>query len=118
MAFQRGDGVIFARDDSHPSIKGKRYEIVVGKVTSITKAGRIKEFDPLRHGISIPLSQLGLSSAKAYRLPQQDWDVEAVLEYCACRPWPTDPRYKGKQFDDIEQARAELNQFRIARTPR
>lgn len=82
--FKRGDGVIFARDDSHPSIKGKRYEIVVGKVTSITKAGRIKEFDPLRHGISILQSRASTHPTHAHQpetsiaAPKSDW--------CICLP--------------------------------
>ena len=117
MGYQRGDAVAFVYTRSTFYVSGKvekNQEIVMATVTSVTREGAIKKIalPGWPEDTRLAPSRLGLNG-KNYRLPKTDWDVPAIMEYCRTRPWPHNPKYQGKQFDNIDEARAELAQFKL-----
>ncbi|BBX82207.1 hypothetical protein [Mycolicibacterium aubagnense] len=117
MSFKRGDGVVFVRTErvvvlGEPT--RERESVVVGVVTSVTRDGRIKAYrNATCERTVVTLRSTSLEHrAMAYRLPAGSWDMCKVAEYCAARPWAHAPEHVGAPFDGLEQARAELGQFR------
>ena len=121
MGFHRGDAVIYVRTEIIHMVAAparERVSAVVGVVTSVTRDGRIKAYRPSGHGDEIKLHRHSLEHRMdTYRLPRVQWDIAAVESYCAARPWAHAPQYTGAPFDGIEQARAELQQFRRDQAP-
>lgn len=116
MSFQRGDGVVYVNRSTTYYIdrdNETRSTVTVAKVTSVTRDGMIKKI--ALPGWAEPIDPHRLAdtaTADAYRLPKADWDIDAVMDYVANRPWSHKPEHKGMPFDTLEQARAELRQFR------
>jgi hypothetical protein len=115
MTYRRGDGVLLQKATSTQYVDRRaeqRTEIVLAVVTSVTRDGQIKQVRPQGYNQGVPPSRLGFSTMGALHLPQDRWDIEAVMQYCEARPWPHDPTYKGKQFDSVDEAREELRPFK------
>lgn len=116
-SFERGDGVLYIRTE-RVSVLGQpaqeRVSVTVAVVTSVTRDGQIKAFHRGGSDTAVKLHRHSLEHGMtAYRLPKAQWDVGAVLAYCAARPWPHAPQHLGAPFDGLDQARAELRQFRV-----
>jgi len=116
MNFKRGDGVVFVGTSTTYYVDRdmeKRSVVTVGTVTSITRDGLIKMFRPAGYSFAMPPKRLNATStAQTYRMPKEDWDIKAVMEYAANRPWSHNPEHTGMPFDTLDQARDELMQFR------
>lgn len=91
-----------------------RADIEVGTVTSVTRDGKIKAYQPSWGERPLPLRTSVYLHATAYILPKGEWDLPAVMEYCRNRPWSHKPEHKGMPFESLEQSRAELRQFKTA----
>lgn len=123
MTFKRGDGVIFvgsAKMFYTDRANEDRIAITVGKVTSISRDGSIiRKFRRVDYNLDVePHRSSATCGARQYRLPKEDWDIEAVMNYCRDRPWSHAPEHTGAPFDSLDQARAELKQFRRKETQR
>lgn len=119
MSFKRGEGVVFVRTERVVMLGEPTCElesVVVGVVTSVTRDGRIKAYrNATRERTVVTLRPTSLEHhATAHRRPASSWDIDQVVSYCAARPWAHAPEHVGAPFDGLEQARAELGQFRRA----
>lgn len=121
MGFHRGDAVVYVRTEIAHMVAAPARESVsaeVGIVTSATRDGRIKAYRACGHGGEVKLHRHSLEHRMdTYRLPPAQWDIAAIETYCATRPWAHAPQHTGAPFSGIEQARAELQQFRRVQTP-
>jgi hypothetical protein len=114
--FQRGDAVLFVRNETVHMIDHPNTQLVsatVGVVTSVTRDGKIKAYRSGYRGESVRLRRRSIEyGADLYRLRKDSWDIDAIVAYCADRPWAHAPQHRGAPFNVLEQARAELGQFR------
>lgn len=115
--FQRGDAVVFVRAQTTHTVgapNAQRVSVTVGVVVSVTRDGRIKSYRSGADGSPVRLHRHSVEHrAQAYRLPRTGWDIDAIAAYCAARPWAHAPQHHGAPFDGLDQARAELRQFRL-----
>jgi hypothetical protein len=117
MTFKRGDGVVFVGLSTTYYIDQdmeKRSVVTVGTVTSITREGQIRLFRPAGYSFALPPKRLCATTlAQSFRMPKENWNIKAVMDYCERRPWSHNLTHKGMPFDTLEQAGEELRQFRI-----
>ena len=99
--FQRGDAVVFVRAQTTHTVgapNAQRVSVTVGVVVSVTRDGRIKSYRSGADGSPVQLHRHSVEHrAQAYRL----------------RPWAHAPQHRGAPFNGLDQARAELRQFRL-----
>jgi len=115
--FKKGDLVVFQapRMDYSGINPQQGDQIVVGRVTSATRDGKVKAFQDLAYPTSAPTvvrkDTYGRAGVTAHKLETEFNDADAIAAYVANRPWSHDPTKVGAPFRTMDEVRSELKQF-------